>query len=64
MSQNNVPVEYLITRYFVRYQQLDSMIPVVFKGSKANVVNIYIDLMWESNPPRQISSLLYFQYTM
>lgn len=44
MSQNNVPVEYLITRYFVRYQQLDSMIPVVFKGSKANVVNIYIDL--------------------
>lgn len=44
MSQNNIPVEYLIARYFIKYQQLDNLIPNAFKGSKANAVNIYIDL--------------------
>lgn len=44
MSNNLVPVEYLVARYFVKYHQLDNLIPMVFSGSKANVVNIYIDL--------------------
>lgn len=39
-----IPIEYLIAGYQVRYQQLDILIPQAFKGSKANEVNLYIDL--------------------
>lgn len=44
MSENKVPVEYLITRYFVKYQKMNELISLAFEGSKANCVNLYIDL--------------------
>lgn len=44
MPKNKVPVELLLTRYFVRYNRLDKIIPVAFAGSKACELNLYIDL--------------------
>ena len=43
MSES-VPVEYIVTRYFTKYNRLDSLIPYAFSGSKAKAINIYIDV--------------------
>lgn len=43
-SENTVPIEYLILRYCIKYQRLSELISISFKGSQANVVNLYIDL--------------------
>lgn len=39
-----VSVEQLVTRYFVKYNKLDELIPKVFRNSKARSINIYVDL--------------------
>lgn len=39
-----VPVEYLIARYFVKYQRLNALIPFAFHKSTAKVVNLYVDM--------------------
>ena len=44
MSEMRVPVEYIITRYFVKYQKMNELISFAFSGSKANYINLYIDL--------------------
>jgi len=44
MAENRVPVEYIITRYFVKYHKLNELISFAFAGSKANQINLYIDL--------------------
>lgn len=44
MAENRVPVEYIVTKYFVKYQKLNELISMAFAGSKANRINLYIDL--------------------
>ena len=46
MDQNNntVPVELLVTKYFVKYTRLTLLVSNVFRGSKATEINLYIDL--------------------
>ena len=43
-DKGTVPVELLVTRYFVKYNRLDQLIPQAFKGSGENTINLYIDL--------------------
>ena len=44
MNNTRIPVEYIITRYFIKYQKMNELISFAFEGSKANCINIYIDL--------------------
>lgn len=41
---DQIPVEYIVARYFVKYNRLDNLISFAFKGSDATHVNLYIDL--------------------
>lgn len=43
-KEQSIPIEVLVTRYFVKYNRLNQIIPVAFEGSKATRVNLYIDL--------------------
>jgi len=41
---HSVTVEEILTRYYVRYERLDQLIPYAFEGSKSNELDLYIDL--------------------
>lgn len=40
----SVPIEYFLTRYFVKYSRLDQIIQHAFAGSKANSIDLFIDI--------------------
>ena len=40
----NIPVEVFMTRYFVKYNRLDQIIQHAFAGSKANSIDLFIDI--------------------
>lgn len=41
---HNVPIEYIMARYMVRYARLNQLISYAFKGSNANTINLYVDI--------------------
>lgn len=41
---NTIPTEYIVARYFVKYNRLEELVSESFYGSKATNLNIYIDL--------------------
>ena len=44
MNSDQIPVEFIVSRYMVKYVRLDQLIQFAFKGSEATHINLYIDL--------------------
>lgn len=44
MNSDQIPVEFIVSRYMVKYNRLDQLIQFAFKDSSATHVNLYIDL--------------------
>lgn len=44
IDENQIPVDIIVAKYFIQYKRLSRLIGYAFSGSKANTVNLYIDL--------------------
>lgn len=44
MNNSEVPVEYIVARYFVKYEKLSELVSFAYSGSRAKAINLYIDL--------------------
>ena len=44
MYESVIPVDMILTKYFVKYDRLDKIIPDAFKDYNATELNLYIDL--------------------
>lgn len=44
MNSDQIPVEFIVSRYMIKYMRLDQLIQFAFKGSEATHINLYIDL--------------------
>ena len=44
IEDKSIPLEVFITKYFVKYNRLDQIIPYAFANSRATSIDLFIDL--------------------